>query len=122
MSDNRNKLPVAVEIVSGGGSASQRVGGSVTSIEDTSGGSISLGTAKQFRVVPNLRSWTGKLFVLSYSNPASIANAEYIVTSNIEIKDTVPPNTTLYWGLLDASTLGSTIGGSGDYLIVTRYE
>jgi hypothetical protein len=121
MTNTRNKLPVAVDAVSGG-DASPRVGGSVIAISELASGSIALGTARRFRVFPNCRSWSNRIFVLGYTTPMNLGSAEYAVTSSVEIRDTVPANTTLYWAVLDATSLQPVTGGLNDYLAVTRYE
>ena len=120
MTSTRNKLPVAVDAVSGG-NASPRIDSTISSL-DTSSGSIVLGSARRFRVFPSVRSWTNRLFLLGYTSPLSVANAEYVVASSTEIRDTVPPGTTLYWMLVDATTFLPTLGGANDYLVAARYE
>ncbi|HOP78975.1 MAG TPA: hypothetical protein PLZ21_00240 [Armatimonadota bacterium] len=121
MASYKNKLPVAVDVVFGG-EASPRTSGMVVSMEDKSTGSINLGSARRFRLLANLRSWTNKMVLIGYSASVTPASAEYVLTSLGEIRETVPPNTTIYWALYDTSTFLPIIAGATDYLAVTCYE
>ena len=122
MLDHTNKLPFAVDVISGG-TASPRIGGSVISIEDIASGSIALGEARRFRVYPNLRSWSGKLFLLGFTNPVNLSNAEYVISSSAaEIRDSIPAGTTLYWALISSTAYTPVLGGANDFIAVTRYE
>jgi len=122
MVDNRNKLPVAVEVTSGG-EASKRTGGAVTSLAGIGSGSLSLGTATRFRILANLRSsGPDTLALIGYSSPATVANAEYILFDKMEVRESVPPGATLYFALVDATTLTPVTGGANDYLVLTKYE
>jgi hypothetical protein len=121
LTDNRNKLPVAVAAVSGG-DASPRLGSVISSIADTSSGNVALGTARRFRVFPNLRSWTNKLFLLGFTNTPTLATAEHVLSGPGEIRETVPAGTTLYWSLVDTAAFNPVLGGNDDHLIVTKFE
>ena len=122
MSDNRNKLPIAVETVSGG-EASRRTGAVITSLAGISSGSISVGSATRFRLQANLRSsGPDTLVLVSYSSPVTLANTEYALADRSEVKESVPPDLTLHFALIDATTLVPASGGPNDYLILTRYE
>ena len=123
MTETRNKLPVAVNVVAGGGDGGRRTGGQVTSLSDISSGSFALGTAKGFRVQANLRSNPdGTMIIVGYTNSATLANAEYVLTDMDEIRDSVPAGTTLYFTLLDSVLLEPMTGGAADYLTLTKYE
>jgi len=122
MTETRNSLPLAVEHVSGG-EAARRSGGSVVSLSGISSGSINLGSATRFRLQNNMISAIGAVYVLAgYTNPCTIANAEYLLRFGEEVRDSVPPGTVLYFQVIDASTFQATPGDASDYLAVTRYE
>jgi hypothetical protein len=123
MTENRNKLPVAVNVVAGGGDGGRRTTGAVASLSDVSSGSFALGTATRFRIQANLRSNSdGAMIIVGYTNPATLANAEYILTDLEEIRDNVPAGATLYFTLLDSVLLEPMTGGAADYLTLTKYE
>lgn len=123
MTENRNKLPVAVNVVAGGGDGGRRTGGQVTSLADISSGSFALGTATKFRIQANLRSNPdGAVIIVGYTNPATLANAEYVLMDLEEIRDSVPAGATLYFTLLDSVLLEPITGGADDYLTLTKYE
>lgn len=123
MTVNRNKLPVAVNIVAGGGESGRRTGGVVTSLSEINGGSLALGTARQFRLQANLRtSSDAVLVIVGYTNPATLQNAEYVLEDLSEARDSVPSNTTLYFSLIDPFMLEPVSGGADDYMILTTYD
>jgi len=122
MTDSRNKLPVAVNVVAGG-AVSKRAGGSVAALSGVTGGSFALGTATGFRLQPNFRSSGANMaVVVGYTSPVSFANAEYVLGDKAELRDSVPAGLTLYFALFDPVTLESAEGGACDYLALTRYE
>lgn len=123
MTETRNKLPVAVNVVAGGGNAARRTGGFATSLSEISAGSLALGTATGFRLQANLRSSAdGTMIIVGYTNPTTLANAEYVLADQVEIRDSVPADTTLYFTLIDNVLLEPIAGSADDYLILTKYE
>jgi len=99
----------------------RRLSGSVVSINEVGSGSVLVGSRKEFRVFPSVRVWTNRVFVVGFTGPVSLANAEYVVTSSVEVRDAVVAGMVVYWSLLDATTGQPALGGANDYVACSLY-
>ena len=122
MTENRNRLPVAVDVVSGG-DASGRTGSVVLLLNGIGSGSFDLGTATRFRLLANLRaSLDSTIALIGYTSPVTLANTEYVLRDYEDVRDSVPPGTTIYFRLVDAMTMELVNGNVCDYLVLTKYQ
>ena len=121
VTDVKNELPIAVHHASGG-DARVRCGGTAIALDGISSGSFQVTSGTRYRLYTSLRSTSGMVPVISYSNPATLQNAARLCFDLNEIADDVAEGTTVYFALLDGETFLPANGGALDYLYVSFYK
>ncbi len=121
MTDMRNKLPIGAHLDSGG-CARKRASSQTISLNGQTSGSLNIGNASMVRIQPWTRTSGDLAILISFAGSVNLSRFERVLADCETAIDSVPPNSTLYWGCYNTGVPVPQAGGQHDYLLVTLYE
>jgi hypothetical protein len=116
----QNGLPVSIHHASGG-DARVRSGGTNIQLTSISSGSFQV-NGTRYKLFANMRMTSEIITLVGYTSPVTVANASAMLLDMQAYQDDVPEGTTVYFTLVNPSTLSPSNGSSGDYIYTSIYS